>query len=179
MAITATDLIFRLTVKTGSAGDTTAGTPAGSLGGFTSTTAVSGTALNNIFDDITGAENAASTVDYRAVDILNAHASLTYQNAVVFVGAETAGGASVAIAVDPTGPVAKTSASQGLSIATETTAPAGPLTYTTPTTAAAGLSLGSLAASQIRRVWIRRTAAASAALDADGFTLSISGDTAA
>lgn len=179
MAITASDIVTRYTVKTGSAGDTTAGTAAGSLGGFTSTTAWTGGSLNDLFDDVSGTENAASTVDYRAIDVLNNHATLTLLNAVVYVSAEVAGGAGVAIAVDNTGPVAKGATTQGASIATETTAPTGVGAFSTPTTAAAGLALGSLAPGQIRRVWIRRTAANTAAVDADGFTLGIAGDTAA
>jgi hypothetical protein len=179
VAITATDIQFRYTVKTGAAGDTTAGTAAGSLGGFTSTTAWAGGALNDLFDDISGADNAASTVDYRAVDVLNNHATLTLINAVAYVSAEVAGEAGVAIAVDNVGPVAKGSATQGASIATETTAPTGVGAFSTPTTAGTGLALGSIAPGQVRRVWIRRTAANTAAVDADGFTLGIAGDTAA
>ena len=177
MPITASDIVTRYTVKTGSTGDSTAGTAAGSLGGFTSTTAWpdGGT----LFDDITGAENAASTVDYRAVDVLNNHATLTMLNAVVYVSAEVAGGASVAIATDNAGPVSKTSASQGANIATETTAPGTVSAFSTPTTAGAGLSLGNIGPGQIKRVWIRRTAANTAAVDGDGFTLGIACDTAA
>lgn len=179
MAITASDIVVRYTVKTGAAGDTTAGTAAGSLGGFTSTTAWAGGSANDLFDDVSGAENAASTQDYRAVDVLNNHGTLTYLSAVVYVSSEVAGGTSVAIATDNTGPVAKTSASQGASIANETTAPTGVSAFSTPTTAPTGLALGSPTPGQIRRVWIRRTAANTAAVDADGFTLGISGDTAA
>jgi hypothetical protein len=178
MAITATDIVQRLTVKTGTAGDTTAGTPAGSLGGFTSTTAM-GTGANSLFDDITGAENTASTVDYRAFDVLNNHATLTYQNAVAYLASEVAGGASIAIAIDNVGPVAKGAASQGASIATETTAPTGVGTFSAPTTSATGLALGSIPAGQVRRVWVRRTAANTAAVDADGVTFGFYGDTAA
>jgi hypothetical protein len=177
MAIVASDIVFRLTVKTGSAGDTTASTPAAALGGFTSTTVMAAGA-NGLFDNISGAENAASTIDYRAFDVLNNHATLTLQNAVVYLSAEVAGGASVAIGVDPTGPVAKGAASQGLSIANETTAPAG-VSFSSPTTSGAGLSLGNIAPGQIRRVWVRRTATNSAALDADGVTFAVSGETAA
>jgi hypothetical protein len=179
VAITATDIVFRLTTKTGSAGDTTAGTPAGSLGGFTSTTAMSSTAQNNLFDDVSGAENAASTVDYRAFDVLNNHATLTLSNAVVYLSAEVAGGTTIAIAVDNVGPVAKGAAAQGASIATETTAPTSVGAFSSPTTSSAGLPLGSLAPGQIRRVWVRRTAANTAAVDADGVTFAVTGDTAA
>jgi hypothetical protein len=178
VAITATDITQRLTVKTGTAGDTTAGTPAGSLGGFTSTTVMAAGA-NGLFDDITGAENAASTVDYRAFDVLNNHATLTFLNAVVYLSAEVAGGASVTIAVDNVGPVAKGAAAQGASIATETTAPTGVGAFSAPTTAGTGLALGSIAAGQVRRVWVKRTAANTAAVDADGVTFGFYGDTAA
>ena len=175
MAIVASDIVLRLTVKAGSAGDTTAqaaptNETTGALGGFTSTS-VMGTGANSLFDDITGAENAASTVDYRAFDVLNNHGSLTLQNAVVYLSAETAGGASIAIAVDNVGPVAKGSASQGSSIATGS--------FSSPTTAGTGLALGSIPAGQIRRVWVKRTAANTAALDSDGVTFAVTGDTAA
>lgn len=178
MAIVASDIVFRLTTKSGAAGDTTASTPAAALGGFTSTS-VMGTGANSLFDDVTGAENAASTVDYRAFDVLNNHATLTLQNAVVYLSAETAGGASIAVAVDNVGPVAKGSASQGSSIANETTAPTNTGAFSSPTTSATGLSLGSIPAGQIRRVWVRRTAANTAALDSDGVTFAVTGDTAA
>jgi len=183
MAIAPTDIIFRLTTKAGSAGDTTAqATPTdptnGSLGGYTSTS-VMASGANGLFDDISGAENAASTIDYRAIDVLNNHATLSLQNAVVYLSAQVSGGASVAIAVDSVGPVAKGSASQGSSIATETTTPTGVGAFSSPTTAATGLALGTLAPGQIRRVWIRRTAADTSALDSDGFTLAVTGDTAA
>lgn len=178
MPLTGTDIVYRLTVKTGAAGDTTVGTPAGSLGGFTSTTAVTAGA-GGLFDDISGAENAASTVDYRAFDVLNNHATLALQNGVVYLSAEVAGGASIAIAVDNVGPVAKGAAAQGASIATETTAPTGVGAFSAPTTSATGLPIGSPAAGQVRRVWARRTAANTAAVDADGVTFAVYGDSAA
>lgn len=178
MPIASSDIQFRLTTKSGTAGDTTASTPAESLGGFTATT-VMGTGANSLFDDISGEENAASTVDYRAFDVLNNHGSLTLQNAVVYLSAETAGGASVAIAVDNVGPVAKGATTQGASIANETTAPTGVGAFSAPTTSGTGLALGSLAPGQVRRVWVRRTAANTAAINSDGVTFAITGDTAA
>jgi hypothetical protein len=177
MAIASGDIDFRLTTKSGSAGDTTAqGDPDLSLGGYTSTTEMSGGA-NGLFDDISGAENAASTVDYRAIDVLNNHGSLTLTGAVVYLSAEVSGGASIAIGVDPTGPVAKTSSSQGLDIADETTAPAA-VSFSSPTSLGTGLALGDIAAGYIRRVWVRRTAADTAAKDSDGVTIAVGGDTA-
>lgn len=179
MAITATDILVRYSTVAGSAGNTTAGTAAGSLGKYISTTDVA-TTLNGLFDDVSGAENAASTVDYRCVFVLNNHATLDLQNAVAYMSAEVAGGTNIAIAVDSTAISAKGAAgAQALQVANETTAPAGPLTFSSPTTVGAGLALGTIPAGSVKAVWVRRTAANSAALDADGFTLAIGGDTAA
>jgi|SRR5215217_2382323 len=182
MAITATDIVFRLSVKTGSAGNSVTSTPAGSLGKYISTTAWAG-GTNSLFDNVTGDENAASTVDYRCFFVYNAHGSLTLESSVVYVSAETAGGASVAIAVDNIGPLTLTSASaQAAEIANETTVPTGIGTWGTPTTKAAAVaahSLGNIAPGFVKAVWVRRTAANTAALNADGFTVTIAGDTAA
>jgi len=179
VAIVSTDIVLRLSTTAGAAGDTTAGTPSGSLGKYASTTVLATTA-NGLFDDISGAENAASTVDYRCIFVLNNHATLTALAAVAYLSAEVAGGAAIALAVDSTAASAKASSSaQGLTIATELTAPAGPLTFSSPTTAAAGIVLGDIPAGQVRALWIRRTAANTSPVDADGVTLAISCDTAA
>lgn len=181
MAIVTGDIVFRLSVKTGSAGDSVAGTPAGSLGKYVSTTALSGTALNNLFDDISGDENAASEAEYRCFFVLNNHGTLTLQNAVVWLSAEVSGGAAAAIAIDDLAASAKGSASaQADEIADENTAPgAGVGSFSSPTTKGAGLSLGNIAPAQVRAIWVRRTAANSAALDNDGVTIRVEGDTAA
>lgn len=179
MAIADSDIILRLTTKSGSAGDTTAqANPNLSLGKYASTSAwVAGT--NSLFDNISGDENAASTVDYRAVAVLNNHATLTLENAFVYVSAEVSGGAAVAIAVDNIGPTAKGSSSaQAAEIATETTAPTGVGAFSTPTNKAGALPLGNIGPGQVKMVWVRRTASNSAAKNNDGFTLVVGGDTA-
>lgn len=179
MPIASSDIVFRYSVKTGSAGDSTAGTAAGSLGKYASTTAVSAGA-NGLFDDISGAENAASTVDYRGVAVLNNHGTLTLQSPTTYISAETAGGASIALATDNIATSAKGSASaQMAEIANETTAPTGVSAFSSPTTAGTGLALSNIPAGNVKGVWVRRTAANTAALDNDGFTLAVTGDTAA
>ncbi len=179
MPIASSDIVFRYSVVTGSAGDSTAGTQAGSLGKYISTTAVTAGA-NGQFDDISGAENAASTVDYRCNFVLNNHGTLTLTSPTTYISAETAGGASIALATDNIAVSAKGSASaQAAQIANETTAPSGVSAFSSPTTAAGGLSLGNIAAGSVKGVWIRRTAANSAALDNDGYTWAVTGDTAA
>lgn len=177
-AITSGEILFKYSVSA-AAGNTTAGTAAGSLGDQISTTQIPDATLNALFDDITGAENAASTVDYRCIFIHNSNASNALQSAVMWLSAEVAGGASIAIGVDTTAASAIGSGSaQALTVANETTAPAG-VTFSSPTSAGAGISLGTINAGSCRAVWVRRTAANSAALNNDGVTLSVQGDTAA
>jgi hypothetical protein len=178
MAIVAGDVITRYSVAA-AAGDTTAGTAAGSLGDQVSTTAWTGGGAD-LFDTVSGAENAASEAEYRCIFVLNNHATLTMQNTVVYVSAETAGGANVAIAVDNIAASAKGSGSpQAAVIANEDTAPTGVGAFSTPTTDGTGLAVGNLAPGQVRGIWIRRTTANTSAIDSDGFTLSIAFDTAA
>lgn len=179
-AIVPSDLAFRYSVKTGSAGNSTAGTAAGSLGTWISTTAWAGGVANDLFDDISGAENAASTVDYRCIFVYNTNTSNALQNAVVYISAETSGGASVALAADTT--AASTLASgvaQALTAATET-APGGSVTglaFSSPTTAATGVALGTISSGQVKAFWVRRAAANTAALSSDGATIAVAGDT--
>lgn len=177
--ITPAEIVWRYSVKTGSAGNSVAGTAAGSLGTWISTTAWAGGVANDLFDDVTGAENAASTVDYRCVFVYNSNAANVLQNAVVYLSAEVGGGANIAIAVDSTAASALAAGTaQALTAATET-APGTPITslaYSSPTTIATGLALGNIGIGQVRAVWVRRTATNSAAQSADGVTLACTGD---
>lgn len=180
MAIVATDVLIKGSTTAGSAGDSLAQAVAGSnLGKYMATTQVADATLNNAFPDLTGDENLASQVDYQCIFVHNNHATLTYQNVVVWLSAEVAGGVTCAIGLDTTAASAHGGASaQALTIANKNTAPAG-VTFSAPTTKATGLSIGNLTAGQVKAVWVRRTAANSAALNNDGVTLSFSGDTAA
>lgn len=179
MAIVAGDIVLRLSTTAGSAGDTTTGTAPGSLGKYVSTTVMPVT-LNGLFDDVTGSENAASTVDYRCIFVLNNHATLTASAMTIYLASEVAGGTSIAIAIDGIAASAKGSASaQAAQIASETTAPTGVGAFSSPTTDGTGLSIGSLAPGQVKAVWVRRTAANSAPLSNDGVTLAVTFDTPA
>ena len=179
MAITATDILFKYSVLTGAAGNSTAGTAGGSLGKYISTTAITTSTLNNLFDDVTGDENAASDVEYRCFFIHNAHATLTLKNTVIWLSAEVAGGTDAAISIDTT--VASAigdSSAQAKQVADESTAP-GTQTFTAPTTKGTGLAVGDILAGYCRAVWVERTATDSAALSNDGVTLRVEGDTEA
>ena len=177
-AITSGEILFKRSVTTGAAGNSTAqADPNASLGKYVSTTQWTGGSANDLFDDISGAENAASTVDYRCIFVHNSNATNALQNAVAYLSAEVAGGASIAIGADTTAASALGSATaQALTVANETTAPAG-VSFSAPTTAGAGISLGSIPAGSVKAFWIRRTAANTAALSGDGVTIAVSGDT--
>lgn len=176
MPITSTDLLLKYSVTTGTAGNQGAGTAAGSLGKYISTTQPTDNTLNNLFDNISGDENAAGAIDYRCLFIHNAHASLTWQSPVVWLLSEVAGGANISIGVDPTAASAIGSASaQAVQIANETTAPAG-VAFSSPVTQGTALALGDIPPGQCKAIWIRRTATNSPALSNDGVTLRFQGN---
>lgn len=176
MPVPSSDILLKHSVKTGAAGNSQAGTPAGSLGKYISTTQLTDSTLNNLFDDITGAENLASEAEYRCIFVHNAHATITLENIAVFLSSEVAGGASIAVGIDPTAASAIGAApAQALEVVDENTPPVG-VAFSSPTTFATGLSLGNLAPGECRAIWIRRTAANSAAQSNDGATLRVQGD---
>lgn len=144
-----------------------------SLGGARSTTLWAGGVLEDLFDNVSGDENAASDVEYRGIYVRNEHATLTWIAPKLWISAETAGGASIAIALAGEGVSAAMEA-----VANENTAPAGE-SFTAPTSKATGLSIPDLAPNAYHGIWVRRTAANTAALDNDGATLSIEGDSQA
>jgi len=176
MPIQNTDILLKLSTTAGTAGNQNAGTPAGSLGKYISTTQITDASLNNLFDNISGDENAAATVDYRCIFVHNNHGSLTWQTVVVYLLSEVAGGANIAIGVDPAAASAIGSASaQAAQIANELAAPAG-VVFSSPTTLGTGLSIGNLAPGQCRAIWVRRTATISTAVSNDGATLRFQGN---
>lgn len=177
-AIVAGEILFKYSIAA-AAGNTTTSAAATSLGDQISTSAWAGGGANDLFDDISGAENAASTVDYRCIFVHNSNASNSLQNAVVYLSAEVGGGAGIAIAIDGiAASVIASGSPQAAAVANETTSPgAGAGAFSSPTTAGAGLSLGTIAAGSCRAFWVRRTATNSAALSGDGVTIAVSGDT--
>jgi hypothetical protein len=178
MAITAADIKFKFSVVA-AAGNTTVGTAAGALGDQISTTEIPDATLHNLFDVVTGDENAASDVEYRCFFVHNDHATLTWVAPVVWLSAETAGGAVAAIGLDPAGVTAKgLGSAQAATIANEGAAPAG-VSFSAPTTKAGGLQIADIPAGSVAAIWVRRSAANTGALDLDGVTIRVEGDTAA
>ena len=178
MAITSADIKFKYSVKTGTAGNQETSTAFNSLGKYISTTEIPDAALNNLFDNVTGDQNAAGDVNYRCFFIHNAHATLTLMSAFIWISAEVPGGADMAFLVDSTvaSPIGQASA-QAKEVVNEYGAPSEPTFYTT-TTKGVNIS-GSLLPGYCRAFWVRRTATNSAALDNDSVTLKVEGETAA
>ena len=165
-------LLFKYSTQSGSAGNTTSqGNPLNSTGNYISTTQWTGGTLNDLFDDITGDENANSVVDYRCIFIHNNHGSLTLLSPVLWIASEVAGGANIALGVDTTAAsVIGASSAQALTIANVNTAPAG-VSFSSPTSKGAGLALGDIPAGQCKAFWFKRSATNSAALNNDGVTV--------
>lgn len=176
-AITSGEILLKRSVAAAAGNTTAQADPNASLGDQVSTTQWTGGSANDLFDDVTGAENAASDVEYRCVFVHNTNGANVLENAVVYLSAETAGGASIAVGADPTAASAVGSASaQAVTIADENTAPAG-VTFSSPTTAETGVALGNIGVGQVKAFWVRRTAANTAALSNDGVTIAVTGDT--
>lgn len=179
-AIVASDIKFHKTTTAGAAGNTTANTVNGTyLGKYASSTLWAGGVANDLFDDVTGAQSSAGYIDYAGIYIENSNVNNDWISPAAWLSAETSLGASLALGVDTTAQSAVGSATaQMLTIANNTTAPAG-VTFTSPTTFATGVALSTLTKNgNGRGLWIRRTTAAStAALSNDGGTISVQGDT--
>jgi hypothetical protein len=180
-AIVSSDIQYLLSAPGASAGNANSGTPGNSLGKYVSITQLSGTPLDNLFTDLTGAQNAASQVDYQCVFVLNNTASgNSMLNTVAWIptSSNVTGATTHSLGVDTVAASAKGSSSaQALLIASSTTAPAA-VTFVGPSsTNAGGVSLGTIAPGQVKAVWIRRTATNSAPLNNDGLTLEVDFDT--
>jgi hypothetical protein len=179
MPIISSDILFKLSTTAGSAGNSQTSTQAASLGKYISTTAWAGGTKNDLFNDVTGDENAASTVKYRCIFLHNNHASITWQNAVAWLASQVAGGADFAIGVDAAAasPIGQSTV-QAAQIATELNAPTS-VTFSAPTTKGAGISIGNIPPGYCRAIWIRQTATNSPAVNSDGCVIQVEGDTTA
>lgn len=177
MPIVEADLKLRLSVRTGSAGNSTAqGDGALSWGKYLSTSAAP-TSVNALFPALSAADNAAATLhQYLCLFLLNDHATLTWRSPKLWL-TDPAGGALVAIAVDSTAASIKTSAAaQALEVTAITNAPTA-LTFTAPTSYATGLSLGDIPAGYCRAFWVRRSANNSGGVTGESPTFSWQGGT--
>jgi hypothetical protein len=155
VAIVSTDILF---VYSGGAANSSANA---NLGGAISTVGATGGTLednvaNDLFDDVSSAEQAAGDVEYRGIYVKNNHGTLTLQDARVYVTSFAE--LDVGIAVEAINTTMAT-------IANESTAPTS-VTFAHPSTYSAGTAINSttgLVAGAYRGVWVRRTIGAGAA----------------
>jgi len=167
--IASTDIDFHLSGGAGNAD------PNAALGGAISTTQITSAALHNLFDIVSGDEAAAGDIEYRCLYVKNAHATLTLQNAKVWVQTETPSGSSdeeIGLGTSAVNGVEQT-------VADESTAPSG-VTFGQANGEGAALSIGNIPAGQHKAIWVKRTISASApAVDSDASVLRVKGETAA
>ena len=144
-----------------------------SLGGAKSSVEVVSAALHNLFDKVSSAEATAGSVEYRCIYVHNGHGTLDLEDARVFIPNNTPS-ADTTLAVG-LGTAAVNATEQ--TVANEVTAPAG-VSFSEPSTYAAGLAIGNLAAGAHKAIWLRRTITAGAAAVNDTATVRVQGDTA-
>lgn len=195
MAIVAGDLDKYLTGAVSDGG--AQADPDASLGGYRSSTEITDSSDNNLFDDVSGAEASAGDTEYRCICIKNAHGSLELQNAKVYLQEAVVGsGNSIEFAVE-TPETANLTDGDAQTVVNESTAPtvnttdhngtgSGISNWSTASDYAGGVPVsqgahdGNLGVGELIFVWIKRIigvgASAASAVD---FTIRIEGDTAA
>jgi hypothetical protein len=173
MSIVAADIEWRYS---GGAANTSA---AACLGGAISTAGggvIDTGVKNDLFDDVSSAEASAGDTEYRGIYIKNNHASITLEDARVYVSADSSSAddeIDIALADEAVTTTIETIANEG-------TAPVGPV-FSHPTTYAGGLALNGttgLVAQAYKGVWVRRVVNAGAAAGSITATLKVEGQTA-
>ena len=158
----AVDLEYRLS------GGAANADPALSIGGAMSSVEATGSTL---FDTVSSAEAAAGDIEYRCVYVTNNGATEATDVKLGIQSNTPSADTDIAIALggEGEGGTAETPAD-------ENTAPSGE-SFTSPSSAGAGLSVGNLAAGEKYPFWIRRTVSAAAAgVGSDPFNLRLSYD---
>lgn len=172
MAVTAADMKFYLS------GGSSNSDPAASLGGEISTSEITSDVLNNLFDNVTPAQLADGSIDYRCFYIKNTNATDAIADLAVWIETQTTSADTVIdIQLDPAGISDGTSPSAiVLSPNEEDTDPGvdfapspSPVDYDT------GLNIGTLNAGECIAVWVRRTVSAGGTAGSDTCTLKIQG----
>lgn len=119
--------------------------PATSIGGAESSESPGA----DLFDDVANAERLSGLIDYRLVYVHND--DVDDGSVVAYVPTQLESGRQIAIAV-PT----QLAGATVPPLANDQTTPAG-VTFSAPTTAPAGVSLGTIPAGSFRGLWLRRT----------------------
>ena len=161
--MTSSDLAYRFSVPSASAGNQLAqAVLEDSLGGYLSTTDWLGAAPEDLFETMSGDDNAAEVSKYRCLFVVNKHASESLTSVKLWFTAQDTGGSAYAVGVDPTVASAMNSGvQQALKTTGSYVAPAG-VTFSAPSDKTSGVSVGTLSPGQTRAIWVRRTGTDSA-----------------
>lgn len=136
--------------------------PNASLGGVMSSTQLSSTPMNNLFDNVSPDEASAGDVEYRALDIYNSGDAAATAIQAYLDPVTTSPSTEIELGLDST----------TQSIAAEGTAPSG-VTFAAYTSSSK-LSISDIAAAGNQRIWLKRTVSSGAAnLNNDTCTLKI------
>ena len=169
MAILASEIKFYLS------GGAANADPNASLGGAISSTEIVAASLHNLFDVVSGDESSAGDSEYRCFYIKNTNASLTLQNAKVWVETESPSPDSDELIGLGSSAVGGTEQS----VADEQTAPSG-VTFSQADGEANALVIGDIPAGSWKAIWIRRDIlAGAAAYNSDSSVIRVQGETAA
>lgn len=184
MAIVASDIQWYLSNPSASVGYSGIGTPGNSRGGYMSTSQISATPLDDLFTDITPAENAGLQVDYQCLFVMNNTASgimalqpyiwlpLTTTNSSGQTVPLYTGSATIQFGIDPALVVSyNSSIAQAQIIGSNTTEPTGITWYQPSELFTEGIAIGNLAPQTCQAIWFQRTATAGQAGTGVGFTV--------
>lgn len=176
MPISQNDLVFRLSQPTANSGFWFDQTDPNLSLGYYMASAIMATGLNGLFDDVTGAENAAQNQEYRCVFIHNINTSGTLTSGIIFISGEVAGGANLYLGVDPfPASTGRATTQQAVSGVNEDTSPTG-VDFYNPLTYATGLAIGNIAPLFCKAIWCRRDPLNGPAVNSDGSYIVIQGD---
>ena len=171
MTVAASDMKWFLS---GGGGNTN---PNNSLGGARSSTQITSNVVENLFDNVTGDEAIAGTVEYRCAYLKNDHATDALEDVLLWIASNTPSSSTIiAIALDPN--LLSPGGAVTPSPQEEDVAPPGvdfalsPL----PTSEGTAINIGDMAAQSAIAVWFRRTVTAGAAAVAnDPCTVTLKG----
>jgi hypothetical protein len=177
MPISPSEVRWYLSNPNASTGYSGIGTPGNSLGKWMSTTQVSNTAIDDLFLDISAAQNAALQVDYQCIFLANFTATGdNMRNPYVWMPTQqyTTGGATLQMAFDPIGAQPYNSTSPQAQVISQSTStpvvvdwfgPSGLYYY--------GLLVPDIPPGYAVAVWIQRTATNSPAISPQSLQLEV------
>lgn len=156
MAVTITDIKYRLSVPGATEGDDDPqANPDDSLGEYMSTTEVVDATKGNLFSGVTAVQAQAGITRFRCIFMLNTHSTDTAQGVRAYIPSQLPGGGVVSIGLDPAGVIAgDDSSAQAEVIADEETPPDG-VTFSAPGSYDVGLEIGDVEPGEAQAIWVR------------------------